>query len=379
MKRFAVILAILLAVCLSANAAPLRYRYQQADLLVALRDGASALAEAVEQLHAEHPLIMTDEWAAKLTAQADALNVTALDLNTEYDIFEDKTTSWFGDHKAASLDDVCVVFPGRIDFVLPVEKYIGIQHCIAVVNENVRVRADIKDGDHGYEGAQKYERFSLSTGLFDTKDIDRISSVVIRFYGRNDSDTVDYALDDEEVLHLDQVVQNKKANKAAEALIREWARAVDDIDDFSFPPESFTIFLKNDYPIFPENTKTEDLHQVANIGTNALEETLERCRFIPGEVYFLPGTVERINEPTEASPRRTWEIRLKQSYNTQGQISVLVIVDYAEEQGWITEEPKVGDEIIVIGTYAGFGVPSFMNKFYVGHDEYIDGLIPKGK
>jgi len=379
MKRFAVILAILLAVCLSANAAPLRYRYQQADLLVALKDGASALAEAVEQLHAEHPLIMTDEWAAKLTAQADALNVTALDLNTEYDIFEDKTTSWFGDHKAASLDDVCVIFPGRIDFVLPVEKYIGIQRCIAVVNENVRVRADIKDGDHGYEGAQKYERFSLSTGLFDTKDIDRISSVVIRFYGRNDSDTVDYALDDEEVLHLDQVMQNKKANKAAETMIREWASAVDSIEDLTIPPESFTIFLKNDYPIFPENTKTEDLHQLANIGTNALEDTLERGKFIPGEVYFLPGTVEKINEPTEASPRRTWDVQLKRSYNTQGHTSVRLIVDHALEQDWITEEPEAGDEIIVIATYAGYGFPSFMNEFYVGHDDYVDSLIQKAK
>jgi len=372
---------LLMAYSWQAFAAGAKYRYQRTELYVALNDGGyDSFIEAVKKLKAEHPLLMSDEWEEKFIAQAEYGKKFQIDMNSEYDLFNDYHISWFGDHRNATAEDQCVIVDQdggfHLKFFFSMAQWIRIKKYTVVLNKEYRISNDLKDvrKDRTSTG-EYYESFSIplsSLNTYSTRDIEQIDNIAFRFYGAYDDDYVDYYLDSEELYEVNMILGANKAREKLNAMTFEWLDSVENVNDYSIPPADFVIFLKNDYPIYPSQTTVEDLNRLENADGRVFERIYKENKFTPGKVYFLPCVIEDITAPSQYTPQTAWEVKLKSQYNTIPNygVSARIIIDHAIDMGWIDKEPQIGDEIIVVATYCGRGSVSFKEIFYLGDDQY---------
>lgn len=389
MKRIVcAIMCLLMLISFSypAFASGAQYRYQQSELMVALRDGGfDGFIEAVKKLKEEHPLLISNEWEMKLTSLAEYGKQFQLEMNSEYDLFNDYNFSWFGDHKNANADDPCVIVDQnggfQLKFYFPLKGWIRIKKYTAVVNNSIRINNDVSNVRRDrVTGGAYYESFSIplsSLLTYSTKNIEQFDSVAFRFYGAYDEDYVDYFMDSDEIKQINMIFGNDRSRSQLNTATLEWMMAVDSIKDYSIPPADFVIFLKKNYPIFPVGTTAEYMHNTTTV-KEGIESSLNDDKFTTGGVYFLPCVVEEITEPSEATPQRAWLVKLKSQYdNPPGKYDqqYRIVVDHAIEMGWVDEEPSPGDEVILFATFFGYGKASRKNVFYLGDDEYTTNLL----
>lgn len=379
MKRFLALFLCLILMVPCASAGMLKYLDQYNDFWqLCSKDTYNELIDSVRKFKTEHPLLMSDEWEERIISTAEqARDAFVPDYNTEYDPFENIELKWFGDHKEASPEDPCVILDGSngliLSFCLPVKSWIYVQECTALINGTERLSPKIRNLDFKVSDLKEYETFYINVSdISDKTEAKQFDSVAFRFYGKNKDDHVDVTMDEETLGYFRQVTTPVVTDSDVKDVLWEWANSIDEImDDTIIPAFATRVIRDHDYPIYPSNLEIKDYW--------SFSDDL-RDEYLSGEyswgvwsTYFFPFTIEEIHEPSEKDPHLYWDgIILTEGglYRRQA----IIILDHAiTQEGWIAEQPAVGDTIIVAASLAG--LKSFRAVFYLGYDKETKKLV----
>lgn len=372
MKRF-IALLITLVLALSSCSALAMANYL--DLYSELSKFASdeqydELINAVTNLKAEHPLIMSDEWEEKIIdAAVQARDAFRPEFNTEYDPFEDITLKWFGDHKSASPDDQCVILGNSdgliLSFCLPVTSWIYIDDYTILANGNIRFSSTVDNWDAKYFDGQTCETFHIKIDyLMKNIDVDQYDSVAIRFYGKNHDDHYDFFMDEELLGYFRQVTADTVTSSDVIHVIWDWTKAIDDIVDESIMPAFASRLISNNpVQIYPKDIPTSVFWKMdQDLGDDVLSG---KWRYSKGHVFFFPCRIESVNISTEEGTYSFWGVQVLSEYGKVRRFaSILIPINHP-----VDNHPAENDIVLVAATYSQHG--TWGPIFFLGYEEDV--------
>lgn len=377
MKRFvAILITLILALSSCSALAMATYLDLYTELSKYAPEGQyDELITAVSNMKAEHPLLMSDEWEEKIVSTAvQARDALQPEFNTEYDPFADVTLKWFGDHKAASPEDQCVILDNAdgliLSFCLPVTPWIYIDDYTILVNGDTRFSSTVDNWDAKHFDGQACETFYIRIDyLMKHIDVDQYDSVAIRFYGKNHDDHVDFLMDEELLGYFRQVTADTVKPSDVNGVIWDWMISIDDIVDESIMPAFASRMIKNNpVPIYPENIETKDYW----IMQDEIRDDLlsGKWTWYQGDVFFFPVQIESVNISTEEGSYSYWSVAVLSEYGTRRRsASILIPVNHP-----VDNPPAEGDTVLVAATYSQHG--RWGPIFFLG---YEDDVIEEAK
>lgn len=377
MKRFvAILITLILALSSCSALAMATYLDLYTELSKYAPEGQyDELITAVSNMKAEHPLLMSDEWEEKIISTAvQARDAFQPEFNTEYDPFADITLKWFGDHKAASPEDQCVILDNAdgliLSFCLPVTPWIYIDDYTILVNGDTRFSSTVDNWDAKHFDGQACETFYIRIDyLMKHIDVDQYDSVAIRFYGKNHDDHVDFLMDEELLGYFRQVTADTVTPSDVNSVIWDWMKSIEDIvDETVMPSFAARMIRKNPVQIYPGNIPTSVYWQ---LDKTLSEDILNgKWSYAKGHVFLFPCRINSVNTSTEDGTYSYWDVQVLSEY---GQFlryaSILIPINHP------VENPPAADEVVlVVATYSQHG--RWGPIFFLG---YEDDVIEEAK
>lgn len=189
------------------------YKEQRMELNDALdhREYEKAL-DLLNEYRIEFPDIITDEAYEEATSTIFSVQETLGELDSEFDPFENKYLLYFPGHKTPNKDDCCIVRSlgdkcGIYFYVVMDKRYLNAKDFVLLLNDNIRIKNDLKNRDMDHEDNVMFETFYID--MYDVKfSVDRdtqITKAAVRFYG-NEERTMDYTFTDEQVSMLNKML-----------------------------------------------------------------------------------------------------------------------------------------------------------------------------